>query len=118
MWIKFGLGRASYDTSQEIRNKQITLEEGKMLVKQYDGEFPTRFFVEVLNYLDITVDDFFNTINKFRSPLLWEKLDNNQWKMKHTCYNEEKIDDNYNKVKLFLENNSNDNFLIKYNTLS
>ena len=117
-WIKFGLGRASYDTSQEIRNKQITLEEGKMLVKQYDGEFPTRFFVEVLNYLDITVDDFFNTINKFRSPLLWEKLDNNQWKMKHTCYNEEKIDDNYNKVKSFLENNTNNNYLIKYNTLS
>ena len=113
-WIKFGLGRASYDTSQEIRNKQITLEEGKMLVKKYDGEFPTRFFAEVLNYLDITFDEFFDTINKFRNPLLWEKLDNNCWKMKHTCYNEEKIDDNYNKVKLFLENNTSDNSLIKY----
>lgn len=116
-WIKFGLGRASYDTSQEIRNKQISLEEGKMLVKQYDGEFPTRYFVEVLNYLDISYDEFFSTINKFRNPILWEKLDNNQWKMKSTCYGEEKIDNNYNMVKEYIEKNPQNNYLIKYKQL-
>jgi N-acetyl sugar amidotransferase len=116
-WIKFGLGRASYDTSQEIRNKKISLKEGQILVKQYDGEFPTRFFVEVLNYLDINVDDFFATIDKFRNPILWEKIGEYKWKMKHTCYGEEKIDDNYNKIKLFLENNPQNNFLIKYNSI-
>ena len=117
-WVKFGLGRASYDTSQEIRNKKISLEEGRMLVKKYDGEFPTRFFAEVINYLDISVEDFFETIDKFRNPLLWEKIDTHKWKMKHTCYSEEKIDDNYNKVKTFLKNNPNNNYLIKYKKLS
>ena len=116
-WIKFGLGRASYDTSQEIRNKKISLEEGQMLVKQYDGEFPTRFFAEILNYLDINVDDFFNIIDRFRNPLLWERLDEHTWKMIHTCYGEEKIDNNYNKVKEFLQINNQNNYLIKYNTL-
>ena len=116
-WIKFGLGRASYDSSQEIRNNKISLEEGKMLVKKYDGEFPTRFFVEILNYLDMDLDEFFESINKFRNPLLWEKLDGNKWKMKYTCYNEEKIDDNYNKVKKFLESNPKNDYLIKYNPL-
>ena len=116
-WIKFGLGRASYDSSQEIRNKKISLEEGKMLVKKYDGEFPTRFFVEILNYLDMDLDEFFESINKFRNPLLWEKLDDNKWKMKYTRYNEEKIDDNYNKVKKFLESNPKNDYLIKYNPL-
>jgi hypothetical protein len=32
--IKFGLGRASYDAAQEIRNEKITREEGINLVKK------------------------------------------------------------------------------------
>jgi hypothetical protein len=116
-WIKFGLGRASYDTSQEIRNGKITLKEGQALVKKYDGEFPTRFFIEILNYLDMDIDTFFEIIDTFRSPVLWEKMDNNQWKMKHTCYMEEKIDDNYNKVKEYLLENIQNEYLIKYNPL-
>ena len=39
-FIKFGLGRATYDASQEIRNKHLTREEGVALVKRFDGEFP------------------------------------------------------------------------------
>ena len=35
-FVKFGLGRASYDASQEIRNKHISREEGKILVKKYE----------------------------------------------------------------------------------
>jgi len=117
-WIKFGLGRASYDSSQEIRNEKISLDEGKMLVKKYDGEFPTRFFVEVMDYLNIDIEEFFDTIDKFRNPILWEKIDNHKWKMKHTCYGEEKIDDNYSKVKIFLKNSPNNDYLIKYKKLS
>ena len=30
-----------------------------MLVKKYDGEFPMRFYAEILNYLDMDVDEFF-----------------------------------------------------------
>jgi hypothetical protein len=116
-WIKFGLGRASYDTSQEIRNKHITLEEGKMLVKKYDGEFPMKFFEEVLNYLDMNVEDFFDVIDKFRNPLLWEKIDDRKWKMKSTCYGREKIDDNYEKVKKYLSDKMRNDFLIRYNSL-
>src|SRR5438552_12851217 len=37
-YIKFGLGRASYDASQEIRNKHLTREEGIGLVRRFDGE--------------------------------------------------------------------------------
>tara|TARA_Y100000994_G_scaffold224761_2_gene206670 strand:+ start:8099 stop:9376 length:1278 start_codon:yes stop_codon:yes gene_type:complete len=113
-WIKFGLGRASYDTSQEIRNNKISLEEGKMLVKKYDGEFPIKFFIEILNYLDMDLDTFFDVIDKFRNPLLWTKIGEYKWEMKYTCYGEPKIDDNYNKVKKYLEENNQSNYLIKY----
>tara|TARA_B100000475_G_scaffold163104_1_gene124042 strand:- start:221 stop:1093 length:873 start_codon:yes stop_codon:yes gene_type:complete len=71
--IKFGLGRASYDAAQEIRNGKITREEGINLVKKFDQEFPTKYFKEFLEYIDISEDDFYKTINKFRSSHLWEK---------------------------------------------
>jgi len=43
--IKFGIGRASYDAAQEIRNGKITREEGVHLVRKYDQEFPTKYFM-------------------------------------------------------------------------
>lgn len=83
-FIKFGIGRATYDASQEIRNKHLTLEEGKRLVKKYDGEFPNRYFSEVMNYLEIKENDFFKILDKFRSPHLWKKI-SNKWKLRHTA---------------------------------
>ena len=40
--IKFGIGRATYDASQEIRNGKITRDEGIALVKKFDEEFPKK----------------------------------------------------------------------------
>ena len=40
-FIKFGIGRATYDVSQELRNDHLTIEEGKKLIKKYDGGFQT-----------------------------------------------------------------------------
>ena len=34
-YIKFGIGRATYDASQEIRNNHITREEGVALVNPF-----------------------------------------------------------------------------------
>ena len=72
-FIKFGIGRASYDASQEIRNNHMTREEGKNLVKKYDGEFPDKYFSEVMNYLEIKENNFFKICDKFRSPHIWKK---------------------------------------------
>jgi len=40
MYTKFGIGRASHDASQEIRNGYLTREEGVALVHKYDAEPP------------------------------------------------------------------------------
>jgi N-acetyl sugar amidotransferase len=79
-WIKFGLGRASYDASQEIRNGDITREEGIALVHRYDGEWPFRFAGDVAEYLSppgfSRIEDLkaycFALAEKFRSPHLWD----------------------------------------------
>ena len=83
-FIKFGIGRATYDASQEIRNKHVTREEGVALVKRFDGEFPDKYFNEIMDYLDINPDYFKNELaDKFRSPHLWVKIDG-KWKLRHT----------------------------------
>ena len=84
-YIKFGLGRASYDAAQEIRNEKITRDEGINLVKKYDSEFPIKYFREFLDYIDIDQNDFFATVDKFRSPHLWSKV-NDEWKLLHKIY--------------------------------
>jgi N-acetyl sugar amidotransferase len=82
-YIKFGIGRATYDAAQEIRNNKITREEGIQLVKKYDHEFPDKYFKEFLEYIDITEKEFWKIIDKNRSPHLWHKVDEN-WELKKT----------------------------------
>ncbi len=88
-YIKFGIGRATYDAAQEIRSGDITREEGVMQVRRYDGEWPRRFEKELMEYLSITerehpeafrqfvqptmtVERFQAMVERFKSPHLWD----------------------------------------------
>lgn len=82
-FIKFGFGRCTEDASQEIRNGHLTREEGCALVKKYEGEFPQRYFNEVMDYLGMDPANFPALCDKFRSPHLWVKI-NGEWKLRHT----------------------------------
>ena len=90
-YIKYGLGRATYDASQEIRNNHINRQEGQALVKRFDGEFPDRYFNELLSYLNMDEEYFHDLCDKFRSPHLWAKIDG-EWKLRHTV-NDDGVDD-------------------------
>ena len=85
-YIKFGIGRATYDASQEIRNKHITREEGVALVNRFDGEFPDRYFSETMEYLGINEDHFHDLCTNFRSPHLWTK-DEGNWVLRNKITN-------------------------------
>lgn len=98
-YIKFGIGRATYDASQEIRNGDITREEGVALVKKFDGEWPSRFENDLMNYLSVdprlgektlkqfnspkmTKELFLEQADKFRSEHLWSNKDGD-WLLRH-----------------------------------
>ncbi|MBI2236397.1 MAG: N-acetyl sugar amidotransferase [Magnetospirillum sp.] len=100
--VKFGIGRATYDAAQEIRSGDITREEGLALVRKYDGEFPERFFDELMRYLSLPAeqfpaaaamfeqpimdrDYFLDLCDRFRSPHLWKRT-NGEWKLRHTAW--------------------------------
>jgi N-acetyl sugar amidotransferase len=101
-YIKFGIGRATYDAAQEIRSGDITREEGVALVKRFDGEFPERFVEEIFAYLSLPEKDFpiasrvmtqsvvdrsyfMSLADTFRSPHLWTR-ENGQWRLRHTVW--------------------------------
>ncbi|MBS3067611.1 N-acetyl sugar amidotransferase [Candidatus Micrarchaeota archaeon] len=84
-FIKFGIGRCTSDAAHEVRDGHITREEGVSLVKRYDGEFPREWFKVFLDYLDISEEQFWMTINKFRSPRIWKRV-NGEWRLKSAVY--------------------------------
>ena len=102
-FIKFGIGRATYDASQEIRSGDIDRDEGVALVRKFDGEYPARFEKELFEYLSIRESEFGKQISSkfkqpvmtreyfdklcddFRSPHLW-KYENGQWKLRHSVF--------------------------------
>jgi N-acetyl sugar amidotransferase len=86
-FVKFGIGRATYDASQEIRNNHLNREEGQALVKKFDGEFPDKYFDEIMKYIDMSPDHFRDLADKFKSPHLWIKVDG-EWKLRYTVNND------------------------------
>ena len=98
-FIKFGLGRASYDAAQEVRSGDLTRDEAVALVKKYDGEKPNRWFKEIFEYLSIVPDKFPKAsscfeepfmneeyydllCDNFRSPHIWH-LNDSKWQLKN-----------------------------------
>ena len=80
-YIKFGFGRAIRDASRQIQNGHISRDEGVKLSKLYDHEFPRKYFDEVLEYLQLNENDFYNIVDKHRNPEIWEQK-NNKWMLR------------------------------------
>jgi len=84
-FIKFGIGRATYDASQEIRNGKITRDEGVALVKRYDSEFPNKYYSKILQYMGLSDNRFRECVDLARSPHLWRYKDGD-WKLRHAVW--------------------------------
>lgn len=105
-WVKFGIGRATYDAAQEIRSGDITREEGVALVRKYDGEFPQRWADEIFEYLSLPSSQFpiaskafeqpifdrayYDLLcDRFRSPHIWKLSDESGWQLRHRVFDQD-----------------------------
>ena len=79
-YIKFGLGRCVEDASHEIRDGHITRQEGLALAKQFEGEFPNKYFEEFLEYLNIDDNLFWEIVDSWRLEHIWKKK-NSKWEL-------------------------------------
>ena len=73
-----------YFTSQEKLNrehKEIFCEAVR-LVNKYDDEFPKKYFHDFLDYIKISENEYWETIDQARPKNLW-KQDGNKWILKN-----------------------------------
>ena len=77
-YIKFGFGQCMDHASYDIRDGLITRKEAMDLVKKYDGKCSNEYILKFCNYIDISIDEFWNHANKFRGPM-WIKDKEDNW---------------------------------------
>jgi len=80
--IKFGMGRATWDAAQEVRSGRLERAEAVTLVQKYDQEYPRTYLAEILDYLDLSQEQFDDILDQFRTPHLWS-FDNRGWRLRH-----------------------------------
>ena len=76
--VKFGFGQCLDHVCYDLRDGLITRNEAIDLVKKYDGKCSTKYIKKFCNYIEISLDEFWITANKFRGPM-WKKV-NGSWK--------------------------------------
>ena len=70
-FLKFGFGRATDHASIDIRNERITREEAVELVRTYEGKVPRRYLDEFLEYVGMTEDELYMTLDAFTNKALF-----------------------------------------------
>ncbi|NQT33347.1 MAG: N-acetyl sugar amidotransferase [Candidatus Omnitrophica bacterium] len=87
--VKFGFGQCTDHACYDIRDGRITREEGIELVKKYDGKISDKYVSNFCDYIDITVDEFWQEADKWRGPM-WEKDPKGEWSLKDPIWEQEK----------------------------
>ena len=77
-YIKFGFGRSLRDASRMLQNNHLSRSEAINFVTKYDGEFPDEQIDKVLEYLNCSLLEFNENIDKHRNKEIWT-LSGNQY---------------------------------------
>jgi hypothetical protein len=85
-YIKFGMGRCTWDAAQEIRTGKLNREEAISLVKKFDAESPLKDSNNILNYLNITLAEFYSIVDSFRPKHLWSLNQENEFFLTNKIY--------------------------------
>ena len=80
--LKFGIARATSDAAHEIREGLITREEGVLLVRRFDAEFPKKKYQIFLDYCELTDRQFKDICERWRNQNLWERK-GDEWVLKN-----------------------------------
>ncbi|MGF1758905.1 N-acetyl sugar amidotransferase [Photobacterium sagamiensis] len=81
-YLKFGFWRATDQCCYDIWNNRMTRDEAVEIVNRLQGQFPGNDLDDFLRFHNITEDEFWDTVDKFRNKELWEMKDG-KWVMKY-----------------------------------
>ena len=78
-FIKFGFGQCMDHACYDIREGDISRKEAIELVLKYDGKCSNEYIQEFCDYIEITIDEFWSTAEKFRGNV-WKKDNSSELK--------------------------------------
>jgi N-acetyl sugar amidotransferase len=84
-YLKLGYSKVTDHATREIRLGRMTREEGIQLVENYTEKKPSDLNI-FLNWLNISEDFFYESINKFRDNRIWE-YNKKKWILKDKVSN-------------------------------
>ncbi len=70
-FLKFGFGRATDHASIDIRNERISRDEAIELVRTYEGKVPRRYLEEYLEFVGMTEEEFYETLDAFTNKAIF-----------------------------------------------
>ncbi len=82
-YIKFGFWRPTDQVCYDIWNNKLSREEAVKIVNKLQDEFPKEYYRDFLRFHDISEEEFWETVEKFRNKDIWEKDSNGDWKLKY-----------------------------------
>ena len=88
-FLRLGFSKVTDHASREIRLRRMTREQGIELVKQYSEIIPDDLDL-FLEWVEMSIDEFFTCINDNRDKKIWTKKQN-KWTLKDSIINH--IDD-------------------------
>ena len=68
---------------EKKKPKIVSSAIGKLDEDSWNSRLRYKVWDKIPEYIDTNEDDFWKTINKFRSPHLWKEVDG-KWQLRHT----------------------------------
>ncbi|HXB41277.1 MAG TPA: N-acetyl sugar amidotransferase [Bacteroidia bacterium] len=81
-YYKYGFGRITDYVNEDIRNGRMTREEAIALTEKYDGKCAPKYIRSFCDYIEITVEQFWNQVNKYVNPDLFIYTAQGKWSPK------------------------------------
>ena len=78
-YLKFGFGRSTDYVNEEIRRSRMTRSEGIELLKLYDGCCGDGYIESFCKFIDISVKQFWETVDRSVNKELFEKDGKGKW---------------------------------------
>ncbi len=78
-FIKFGFGLCMDHACHDLRENIISKKDAYNLVKKYDGKCSEEYIRKFCDYIDISMEKFWETVESFRGEM-WEKDIDGKWK--------------------------------------
>jgi N-acetyl sugar amidotransferase len=76
--VKLGFGQCMDHACYDLRENRISREQAIEYVKKYDGKVSEKFIQEFCDYIEITIDEFWENVEKFRGTM-WKKQSDGEW---------------------------------------